>query len=101
MGSLTTEVASGDRRKALEALRAHLAGALEDPDVVCKRCGGPASATLPTAAVAKELRAVIDELDRLAPVKESKVDELKARRQARHDGPAVQSRPAGGDRRRR
>jgi hypothetical protein len=100
VGSLTSEVASGDRRRALEALREHLAEALESPEVVCKRCGGPASATLPTAAVAKELRAVVDELDRLTPVKESKVDELNARRQARHGAPEVPARAGGGDRRR-
>ena len=69
MGELVSAVESGDRRKALEAIRDKLAVELHDTP------GKDA------AALAKELRAVISELDGLPGGKErSAVDELAARR---------------------
>jgi len=62
-------VGSGDRRKALEAIRDKLTGELRTAE------GRDA------AVLAKELRATIAELDALPGGKEvSKVDELAARR---------------------
>jgi hypothetical protein len=95
--SLTEAVATGDRRRALMALRAHLAERLENPTARCADCGGFVPLSIPLAAVAKELRAVVDELDKLAPVKKSRIDDLSERRAARLGAAAVRVRPAGGD----
>jgi hypothetical protein len=102
--SLTAAVATGDRRQALEALRAHLAERLENPTARCVDCGGFVPLSIPLAAVAKELRAVVDELSKLAPPEESRIDEISQRREARLRGSgaggraaAVPARPAGGD----
>lgn len=66
-------IAQGNRRKSLEALRDHLAKELED-----------SPATVAIAPMAKELRAVIEELDSLPLGKEdSPVDDLTAKRDAR------------------
>lgn len=63
---------SGDKRAALEAIRDRLANEL-------LTARGQSA-----AAVAKELRAVIDELDSLPDGREeSTVDQLNARREAR------------------
>jgi len=71
--SLKSIVALGDRRKSLEALRDHLAAELLE---------GPS--TVAIAPIAKELRAVIEELDSLPLGKEeSKVDDLAAKRATR------------------
>jgi hypothetical protein len=70
--SLPSTVVAGDRRKSLEAIRDKLAGELDEA------YGRDA------AVLAKELRAVITELDSLPGGKEvSPVDELTARRKAR------------------
>lgn len=70
--SLITTVVEGDRRAALEAIRDKLAAELQD---VTGR---------DAAAIAKELRATIAELDALPGGREvSKVDDLAARRAAR------------------
>ncbi|MGI5493873.1 hypothetical protein [Microtetraspora malaysiensis] len=69
---VSTVVAEGDRRASLEAIRDKLARELHDAE------GRDA------AAIAKELRATIAELDALPGGKEvSAVDELNARRAAR------------------
>lgn len=98
-GSLVDAVATGERRVALEALRGLLAERLENPYVVCANCEGPALVAVPTAAVARELRAVVDELARLAPPKGSKGDEIKQKRERRRAA-SVSARPAGGNPRR-
>lgn len=95
--TLTEAVATGDRRWALQALRAHLAERLENPTARCVDCGGFVPLSIPLAAVAKELRAVVDELDKLAPVGKSRIDEVSERRAARLGATAVRVRPAGGD----
>lgn len=70
--SVAEAVASGDRRQALEALRAVLAAAVDEADV----------RTLP--ALAKQLGDVLRELEQLPVAKESSpVDDLNARRAAR------------------
>jgi hypothetical protein len=70
---MSAVVARGDRRKSLEAIRDHLAAELED-----------SPATVAIAPMAKELRAVIEELDSLPLSKEeSKVDDLTAKRESR------------------
>ena len=72
MGGLVDAVAGGDRRKSLEAIRDKLAAELRD------------TVGRDAAALAKELRAVISELDGLPGGKErSTVDELAARRAGR------------------
>jgi hypothetical protein len=66
--------ASGDRRKSLEALRDYLAAELQ---------AGP-STSVAVAPIAKELRAVLEELDSLPTGREeSKVDDLAAARAKR------------------
>lgn len=70
--ALVDAVTSGDRREALEAMRAHLAGLLLGAE--------PREA----AALSRELRRVLDELDRLgAGTKGDSVDDLAARRARR------------------
>ena len=69
--------ASGDRRAALEAIRDRLATELARPD-----CFG-------VAGIAKELRAVIAELESLPGAKESISDDLAARRAKRRSAAAV------------
>jgi hypothetical protein len=72
MAELLPAVESGDRRASLEAIRDKLARELAET-------GGRDA-----AAIAKELRAVISELDGLPGGKErSTVDELAARRAGR------------------
>lgn len=67
-----TGAVAGGRRSALEAIRDKLAGELEDAE------GRDA------APLAKELRAVINEIEKLPGGKEvSAVDDLSARRAAR------------------
>lgn len=78
-------VAQGDRRRSLEALRDHLAAELED-----------SPATVAIAPMAKELRAVIEELDSLPLAKEaSPVDDLAAKRQARRADAARHAQAEG------
>lgn len=69
--SLSQVVADGDRRASLVALRDHLARALETAE-------GHG-----TAALAKQLADVLRELDQIEPAKESRLDDLRARRAAR------------------
>jgi molecular chaperone GrpE (heat shock protein) len=65
-------IRSGDRRRSLEAIRDRLATELQDAE------------GRDVAPIAKELRAVIDQLDRSPGGKEvSKRDELAARRARR------------------
>jgi len=65
------QAVQGDRRVALEAIRDRLAAELAREDV------------FGVAGIAKELRAVIAELDSLPLAKGSKSDDLAARRAAR------------------
>jgi hypothetical protein len=70
--SLSVAVASGDRREALEAIRGKLAAELG------------AAFGRDAAAIAKELSAVVRELDDLPTGREaSRVDELARRRAGR------------------
>jgi hypothetical protein len=65
-------IRSGDRRRSLEAIRDRLAAELQDAE------------GRDVAPISKELRAVIDQLDRIPGGKEvSKRDELAARRARR------------------
>lgn len=67
--SLIASVSEGDRRAALEAIRDKLAAELE------------AASGRDAAAIAKELRSTINELESLPGGKEvSRLDELAARR---------------------
>jgi hypothetical protein len=69
-----TEFASGDRRRALSALRDRLAAELDDPDADARV----------VAVVSKELRAVVQELDGLSGGEEVRpVDEIAAKRAKR------------------
>jgi hypothetical protein len=76
-------VADGDLRASLEALRDHLAVELEQAK--------PQYA----AALAKQLSDVLMKLAGLAPVKESKIDDLAKRRAER--GAKVSKRPERGE----
>jgi hypothetical protein len=67
-----------NRRELLELLQADLLTHLE---YMADSTG--ASAARDAAALSKELRAVTAELESLAPVKESSVDDLTTRRAAR------------------
>ncbi|MCZ7413069.1 hypothetical protein [Streptomyces sp. WMMC897] len=72
VGEVRAAAAGGDRRAVLEAIRNRLAEELDDAE------GAQA------ASVAKELRAVMAELNALPGGKEvSPLDELTARREAR------------------
>jgi hypothetical protein len=95
--TLVEAVATGDRKAALVALRDHLADRLEDPRARCVGCGGLVPLSVPTAGVAKELRAVVDELAKLVPPKESTADELKKKRDARLHAAQVPVRAARRD----
>lgn len=75
---LADVVASGDRRRSLEALRDHLAQELEN-----------APAGLAIGPIANQLRVVLAELDTLPDAtKESTVDDLAKRRATRRATPA-------------
>lgn len=77
MGDLREAVASGDRTKALLALRDELARDIEN---------APCSAVAP---LAKQLRDVLTELETLRPKQgASKVDDLAARRAKRRSDTA-------------
>lgn len=79
---LVAAVTSGGRRRSLEAIRDRLASDLE------------AAVGRDAAVIAKELRAVIDAIDKLPPAREvSTVDQLAARRKARRAKPTVPQRP--------
>jgi hypothetical protein len=80
---LVSEVRSGDRRRALVALRDRLAVEVERvaEDGFCPACKRGSSSVAP---LAKQLRDVVEELDRLPVAEgESVVDDLDARRAAR------------------
>jgi hypothetical protein len=84
---VSEEVATGDRRRALVALRARLAAELDDGDHLsgcdCE-CGVSGADGRVVAAVVKELRAVISELDSLPGGEEVRpVDDLATRRAQR------------------
>lgn len=82
---LARVVAGGDRRASLIALRDHLARELENPV--------PGIAIGP---IAKELRAVIAEIDGIPGAREgSKSDELAAKRAAKHAESARGAASAG------
>jgi len=69
---LSDAVASGDRRRGLEALRRHLAATIEDAE------------PREVAALARQLTIVLKELDDLPAVKgRSTFDDLAARRRDR------------------
>lgn len=75
---LPTVIASGDHRRALEALRDKLAEELDS------------STGRDAATIAKELRAVLDMLSKLPATAEvSQVDQLAARRAARRANTAA------------
>ena len=91
MGAVADAAATGDQRATLEALRDHLAGQLE----LCE----PAVA----AQIAGQLRQVLKDLAAIPAAREgSKLDEVRARREARR-GAAAKAAPAagGGGRQRR
>ena len=86
VASLTRAAASGDRRAALEALRAHLAAAIEaaDPEKI--------------APLAKQLRETVAEIEALPNAKEkSTSDDLAAKRSARRAAAKVADNAAGGN----
>jgi hypothetical protein len=78
-----------DRRDLLELLQAELLGHLKalraDPDdeIQESTSKGVQSGPRDAATLSKELRAGTAELEQLAPVKESRVDDLTQRRAAR------------------
>lgn len=86
MGSLSAAAGTGDRRAALEALRAHLAAAIEaaDPEKI--------------APLAKQLRETVAEIEALPNAKEkSTSDDLAAKRAARRsEAKAVEQAGGGG-----
>lgn len=78
-GTVATATASGDRRKTLEAIRDELARQLD-------RCEPVAS-----ASIARQLRMTLADLANLpAESRGSKLDEVKARREARRARAVVQ-----------
>jgi hypothetical protein len=81
--SLKDDLAAGDRRQGLEALRDRLAIDLE---VVDPRYRAP---------LAKQLMDVLKALDAIPVAEGSKVDELARRRAARRSGAKVSERSAG------
>lgn len=80
---LPTTVAAGDLRASLEAIRDELAGEL------------PRAEGSQKASVAKELRAVLSQLDSLPVVEGSKLDDL-AQRRAQRRGTKVPDSPTKG-----
>lgn len=91
---LSETIAEGDLRASLEAIRDHLAHELEQ-GADCKKCGGVLSS--PTPALAKQLTAVIAQLDQLPTKEASDVDDLAAARRKRRAN-ASQSPATGGQR---
>lgn len=86
MSEFVEAIESGDRRRALEALRLRLAQAVEacDPEKI----GPPAT----------RLQAVLDALDALPAAKEeSTSDDLAAKRKARRAAAQGAARAGGGD----
>lgn len=86
MSEFVEAIESGDRRRALEALRLKLARAVEacDPEKI----GPPAT----------RLQAVLDALDALPAAKEeSTSDDLTAKRSARRAAAQGAARASGGD----
>ncbi|GAA1766109.1 hypothetical protein [Streptomonospora arabica] len=80
------EVVSGDRRRALQALRDELAARI------------PAASDREAAPLATQLRQVLAELDALNTGEEGDVvDDLSARRAARRAGAADQGGAAGAE----
>ena len=80
---LTEAVASGDRRRALEALRDRLAVEVERvaDDGFCAECKRGSSSVAP---LAKQLVDVLAALDSIAPAQEgTPLDELNRRRATR------------------
>ena len=85
--SLRVEVASGDQRRALEALRDRLASEIDRADE---------KGVAVLAQIAAQLRAVLKELAGLPEAKAvSKADELAARRKARRAKAATSASAAG------
>lgn len=81
--ALSDEIASGDRQRALEALREAVAAQLEEAE--------PKEA----AALSRELRQILGELDKLsAGARGDSVDDLAARRAARRSDAANRERSA-------
>lgn len=84
-GPVATAAASGDQRAALEAIRDQLAAQLERAE--------PAVA----AQIAGQLRATLKDLAALPPTREgSKLDEVRARREARRVAAAKAAPAASG-----
>ena len=79
------DVASGDRRKALEAIRDRLAGEM-------KRAEGAA-----VAALSRQLTEVLGQLDAIKEPEVSARDDLARRRAARRADAKVQGAPDGAD----
>ena len=85
--SLTAVAATGDRRKTLERLRQELATEID---------AKPGARDL--AALSRQMQQVLAELDGLSgSKKESKVDDLAARRAARRADAKGKQRASGGD----
>jgi hypothetical protein len=79
------EVASGDRRRALVALRDRLVAAIEETE------------GFHVAPLAKQLSDVLADLDKLREPEVSARDDLASRRTARRAAAQVQGGAAGGD----
>lgn len=84
MDSLQQIVEKGDRKDSLVALRDLLASSVvvADPQYV--------------AALARQLRDVLAELESLIPPEKSAADDLKAKRDSRLGGTQVSARTGGG-----
>ncbi|GGM55596.1 hypothetical protein GCM10012275_28370 [Longimycelium tulufanense] len=87
MPELRDEIASGDRRRALEALRdeladaiTHITGAMRDSAGLCRRCKGEVGMS-GLASMVNQLRGVLDSLDAIPDTTtQSTQDELLAKR---------------------
>lgn len=85
LSPFAAEVASGDRRRALEALRDKLVASIEETE------------GFHVAPLAKQLSDVLVQLDGLKEPEVSAVDDLARRRDARRAAAQVAGDGAGGD----
>lgn len=75
-----TEAVKGTRIEALSAIRDRIAAELEG-EQACAKCGGSLSSN--TAALSKQLVAVVEILDAIRPVEVSQIDRIAKQRARR------------------
>lgn len=82
--SFVTEVESGDRMRALVALRRELAEAIQNGGHACDECGAtaPGNGAKDLAALSLRLERVLEAIDQTAPTTEE-TDDLAAKRRAK------------------